>query len=293
MKFKALTHVLVLTLSLGTIIPAQADSKDAGRIIGGIIGGLIGHEASDGKAGATIVGALIGGLIGGEVAEELSEADRQVIYREHRHAYDGDMNRPYRWRGERTSGHVTIIEEGYYQQRRCRRYTSETVVVRRHRRTETYTSQGWVCNHPGRGWVKTENVIVDRRGPDRRDGGRFDRGRRHRVEYVMMDQRAFERLQRRIKMETFDSNRAETVDQLARTLRSRNQYISGKMLADILKTYRWDWGSYSRMSALKDLAPYTVIRASARQIVQWSRFDRESSEKDAERELLDSANFVR
>lgn len=275
MKVKLLAHLLVASMIVGTAAPAQADSEDAGRIIGGLIGALIGNEASNGKAGGVVVGALVGALIGGEVAKELDDDDRRVIVDRHEYAYDGELNTPYHWRSRNSDGHVIIIREGYYQSRKCRRYRTTTTVHRRHGK-RTYTSSGWVCKYPGRGWIKTDYVNLD----DHRVG-------LHRYEY--MKHQRVNRYVRELRNEYFDSNRMNIVEEMVRKLDRRGKVISGRNLSRILATFQFSTGSNSRMRALRKLAPYTSIGGTVRNVVDKSGFTFSGEKKRARRILRNNA----
>jgi surface antigen len=118
----------------------------AGTIFGALAGGLIGGAASRGNGGAVVGGVVLGGLLGNVIGRDIDCEDQPVAYRTYADGLNGEIGRPYEWRGRSNRGTFTATREYRRGGVVCREFTETTF-----RGSQSFTRTGSACRDAGTG----------------------------------------------------------------------------------------------------------------------------------------------
>lgn len=160
--FGALAALMIFNLSLNS--EAKSKKKSIGGILGAVVGGVIGSQfgKGDGKTAATIIGTIAGSLIGSEIGEEMDEADRRALRDAQHNCFNGRLNEPVQWHGDRYGsrtgayGEFVTVQEGYrFNGDYCREYHSIVYTANRTERRD-----GIACSRPDGSWYESNSRDV-------------------------------------------------------------------------------------------------------------------------------------
>jgi surface antigen len=84
----------------------------AGTIFGAAAGGLIGGAVSHGNGAAVAGGVVLGGVLGNALSSDLSCEDHRYAFATYSDAFNGPLNREYRW--EHGPDHGTVVVNREY-----------------------------------------------------------------------------------------------------------------------------------------------------------------------------------
>ncbi len=118
-----------------------------GTIFGALGGGLIGAAASHGNGAAIAGGVVLGGLVGNALSRDIDCEDHRYAFTVYQQAFDGDLDREYRWRHGDRYGTIVATREYRRNGLLCRDFHAVN-----YRGGQSFQRDGTVCRENDGNW---------------------------------------------------------------------------------------------------------------------------------------------